>query len=131
MAAENPKFSNQHEDPRGALYQLLVPTGEEILLFFSKAGSFRGGHSHDKDEIVLVISGKFRYHKLALDGAKTEEIVSTGAVSWNLKGQAHMGEFLEDTWLLEWKPGVKAGDWTTTNYEPFRARVRESLRDGN
>ena len=82
----------------------------------------------------MVLSGKLKYHKI-IKGAGTLEdphrtvttLLQAGDTSSNLSGEAHMGEFLEDTWLIEYKLGTKNGDWTTTDYEPYRKLVRESI----
>lgn len=122
-----PRFSLAHEDPRGALYQLLLPTGQEVLLFFSKAGSWRGGHSHDVPEITLLLTGRMRYYKRIGDKEKTEEL-SAGQADWHPGGQVHMAEFLGDSWLIDWKVGCRVGEAKTTDYEPYRERVREAMR---
>ena len=98
------------------------------MLLHSKAGTFRGGHSHDCSEIVVLLSGKMRYHKMDLGYAlPCVQIMSAGEVSYNPAGQVHMGEFLEDSWVVEYKFAEK-GKWTQTDYEPMRERVRASSR---
>lgn len=34
-----------------------------------------------------------------------------------------MGLTLEDSWLLEWKNGTHIGEWTTTDYRPYKERM--------
>lgn len=116
----------EHEDPRGSIYKVAMPSGQELLVFFCKAGYLRGGHSHDVHEVILVLSGRLRYHKVT-EGQEAILELGPGDVSYNLPGTPHMGEFLEDTWLVEWKINAAVGDWTTTDYEPFRKLVREKM----
>lgn len=116
----------EYSDPRGDIYSIAIPPDQELMLFFCKAGYLRGGHSHDVPEVVLLLSGRMKYHKVVNGEDDTLEL-GPGEVSYNLPGQPHMGEFLEDSWLIEWKIGTKVGDWTTTDYEPYRAMVRERM----
>ena len=115
-----------HEDSRGEMYQILLPTGQEIMLLHSKAGAVRGGHSHTADEMVAIVSGSLEYHKIHRNGAGTSVVYRAGSGSHNLKGVAHYGEFLEDSWLLEFKygPNSAVGEWQNVDYEPFRKLVR-------
>ena len=116
----------EHFDARGALYRLLLPTNQELLLFFSKAGSLRGGHSHNVPEIVVLLTGKLKYIKR--HGEKEEVFeLSAGQVAWHSPGEIHMAEFLEDSWLVEFKINSLVGEWVTTDYEPYREKVRRSL----
>ena len=39
-----------HEDKRGQVYSIGLPDNKELILFFSRAGYLRGGHSHDVNE---------------------------------------------------------------------------------
>ena len=115
-----PTSKLEHADSRGEIYSIELPNGHELMLLHSTPGSFRGGHSHDCDEIVTVLSGRLRYHKpdMLLE-------YSAGKSSFNKAGVIHMGEFQEDTWLIEYKL-AKKGEWLQTDYEPYRKLVRES-----
>ena len=116
-----------HTDPRGDIYRVLLPGGRELMLFFCKAGYFRGGHSHDCDELVLLLSGKLRYHKW-VNGAEDVTDLDEGGVSYTQAGIAHLGEFITDCWLIDWKlGGVQAGGFVTVDFEPFRKLVRERM----
>ena len=119
----NPELTLVHSDSRGELYSILLPTGQEVMLLHSVAGSRRGGHSHNVAEDVMILSGRMRYWKLSLEnGAYSIEELGPGTISSNAPGQAHMGEFWEDTWLLEIKH-AKKGEWTQANYPPWRSIV--------
>ena len=118
----------EHHDTRGDIYCIAIPGNHELLLFFCKAGYLRGGHSHDVPEIVVLLSGRMKYHKHTEEGDIILELRG-GDLSYNQPGEAHMGDFLEDTWLVEWKLGPNSGigEWSTTDFEPFRKLVRERM----
>ncbi len=127
MADFTPVLKLEHEDSRGEIYSIELPNGHELMLLHSTPGSFRGGHSHTCKEIILLLSGAMRYHKKD-DELKSQEwsaILGPGEHSFNHANQIHMGEFLEDTWLVEYKLAPK-GSWEQTDYEPFRKQVRDS-----
>ena len=111
----------EHQDHRGEIYSIQLPDNRELMLLRSVAGIFRGGHSHSCDEIVALLTGKMRYHKLIAQ--KTiERVMKPGDVSYNPAGQIHMGEFLEESWVVEFKL-AKKGEWMQENYPPFREKV--------
>lgn len=117
-----------HEDPRGSIYSIVLPTNQELMLFFCKAGQLRGGHSHDVPELVVLLSGRVRYHTL-LNGREQVVDYAAGGSIYNSANVPHMAEFLEESWVAEWKIGVHIGEWTTTEYEPMRSRVRRSIAE--
>lgn len=124
-----PTIKLEHADARGEIYSIQLPDDRELMLLHSVPGVFRGGHSHDCKEVVVVLSGEMRYHKREKPGeepGETRALYAGGMVAVNVAGQVHMGEFLRDTWLLEYKQ-AKKGDWKQTDYEPFRQKVRESI----
>lgn len=116
-----PTIKLEQFDSRGEIYSIQLPGGRELMLIHSTPGAKRGGHSHDCDEVVTVISGKLKYHKI---GSIRE--YGPGSSSFNQAGVIHMGEFLEDTWLIEYK-FAKKEEWSQKNYEPYRKQVRESM----
>ena len=117
-----------HQDSRGDIYRVLLPGNRELMLFFCRAGYLRGGHSHDCNEMVVLLSGKMRYHKW-VNGAEELTDLEEGQVSYNPAGVPHMGEFLTDCWLIDWKlGGVPAGGFLTNDFEPFRKQVRERMQ---
>mgnify|MGYP001558961442 CR=1 FL=1 len=121
-----PTIKLEHSDGRGEIYSIELPGNREIMLLHSVGGVFRGGHSHTVDEIVGLLSGRMRYHKRYL-GVETQRIMEAGDLSYNRGGEIHMGEFLEDSWVVEAKFGEK-GTWQQTNYPPYREIVEASLR---
>ena len=127
-----PTIHLEHADNRGEIYSIELPDGQELMLLHSVAGSLRGGHSHSCNEVVLLLSGKMRYHK-HLNGLPNDtqiKMMSGGDLSYNSAGQNHMGEFLEDSWVVELKLARK-GEWTQANYAPYREQVEESARASN
>ena len=128
MASEKiftPVLKLEHSDARGEIYSIALPDNRELMLLHSKAGALRGGHSHDVDEVVVLLSGKMKYSKIP-DLKEHVRHMRQGDVSTNMWGEPHMAEFEEDSWVLEYKftaPGVA---WSNTDYEPWRERVRAS-----
>ena len=134
-----PSIKLEHADARGEIYSIALPDNRELMLLHSKAGAFRGGHSHDCNEVVVLLTGKMRYHKLDEAGDSRYDIMTPECVPWeqgykvkglslNLAGEVHMGEFLEDSWVFEYKFAEK-GQWTQKDYEPMRERVRASIQN--
>jgi len=120
-----PSLKLEHADARGEIYSIELPDGEELMLLHSKAGIFRGGHSHSCDEVVVLLSGEMRYHK-RFGHRDVTPLMQGGDVAHNYAGEVHMGEFLTDSWVVEYKLGTHKGGWTQSNYEPMRERVRAS-----
>ncbi len=121
---EEPIFEKISEDKRGANYRIILPGKRELVLIFTRAGYWRGGHFHDADEVALMLRGKMEYFKRTADGKDLTFEVSKGQSYENKAGEPHVGHFLEDSWLLDWKIDACIGEFTTTDYEPYRARVR-------
>ena len=136
MASESftPIIKLEHADARGEIYSISLPDNRELMLLHSKPGVLRGGHSHSCDEIVMLLSGQMWYHKaISTDPDWVTEkthLMDAGAGSRNLAGEVHMGAFIEDSWVIEYKFADK-DSWTQTDFEPYRARVRESARTQN
>ena len=122
MAAEfTPTITRVSEDARGEMYAITLPGNRELMLLHSKQGSLRGGHAHDVDEAVVVLSGAMLYHKRAGSGEMTG-VLKEGGYSFNPKGLAHMGEFLGDTWLIEVKM-AQIGNWRNIDDPAWREKV--------
>ena len=122
---ESPSLKLEHADSRGEIYSISFGDGQEIMLLHSTPGALRGGHSHDVNEVVVLLSGQMRYHKF-LHGEDCPRAYRPGEVSYNPAGEIHMGEFLEDSWLIEYKFDTHRGRWSQEDYEPYRAKVRAS-----
>ena len=127
-----PTLTKVHSDARGEMYSITIGD-RELMLLHSKAGTLRGGHSHDVPEGVMVLTGKMRYHKLQQKTFRGEfrewdaqEVLTEGEYSFNPSGEPHMGEFVEDTWILEWKICKDKHSWRNDDYEPWRAEVKAS-----
>ena len=122
MDSTAPSIKLEHADARGEIYSIILPGNREIMLLRSNPGALRGGHSHSCDEIVVLLSGRMVYHKQV-----DREFMTAGDVSFNRAGDIHMGEFLEESWVIEAKLAEK-GAWSQTDYEPMREKVRASQR---
>ena len=121
-----PTITKVSEDARGEIYSISLPGDRELMLLHSKQGSLRGGHAHDVDEGVMVLLGAMMYHKRAGSGELTG-VLKEGGYSYNPKGLAHMGEFLGDTWLVEWKIGTHKGAWRNFDDPDWRKKVTNSV----
>ena len=120
---DEPRIKLEHADSRGEIYSIQLPDNRELMLIHSTPGAKRGGHSHNCDEVVTVLSGKLLYQK-----PTSVMEFGPGLSSFNKAGVIHMGSFPEDTWLIEYKLAPKGG-WTQKNYQPYRDKVEASLRD--
>lgn len=123
-----PEITLVHEDARGEMYSISLPGDRELMLLHSTKGSLRGGHSHDVPESVMVLTGKMRYHKRFSAHGELEELLTDGRCSLNAAGQVHMGELLEDSWLIEWKVCKDRHSWKNANYGPWREKVDANAR---
>ena len=115
------------KDDRGESWCILFPDNREAILIFTRKDYLRGGHSHNIPEISFLLSGKIRYYKM-FDGKETVTELSAGQSNFNKAGEIHMALALEDYWLLDWRFNAKIGEVITTDYEPYRVRVREQLK---
>lgn len=121
-----PSIKLEHSDARGEIFSIQLPDNRELMLIHSKAGAFRGGHSHSCEEIVVLLSGGMRYWKRSTDHDVIYEMLAPSS-SMNMPDEIHLGEFIQDSWLIEWKVAEK-GSWTQENFPPFRAMVEKSLQ---
>lgn len=120
-----PVIKLEYADARGEIYSIALPGDKELMLLHSTKGSLRGGHAHDVDEIIVLLTGAMRYTKKA-GKISTEwgEILEGGEASTNERGVYHLAEFLEDTWLLEWKIDTTKNGWKNIDYPEWRERVK-------
>lgn len=128
---ETPVFKLEHSDARGEIFSITLPGEQELMLLHSKKGSLRGGHSHDVDEIVVVLTGAMQYSKKTnktrrpgVIGGYWEEHLRGGDSSRNGVGVYHLAEFLEDSWVLEWKINTHKGGWQNIDDEEWREKVK-------
>jgi hypothetical protein len=133
---DDPKFEKISEDERGANWRILLPDGRELVLIYSKADTWRGGHSHDTNEVALLLDGQMEYIKRAYEKEKKGQVsmlsdkdstltIYPGDSYRNRAGEPHIGHFTEESWLIDWKLGPKAVGFTTTNYPRYREKVRK------
>lgn len=119
-----PQIKLEHADSRGEIYSISLPGDRELMLLHSNKGSLRGGHAHDVSEVVLLLTGHMRYLKRCDGGEEQAFDVRSGVCIFHEAIEYHLAEFLEDSWLLEWKIGTRKGAWRNIDYEPYRAKVR-------
>ncbi len=123
-----PRIEKIAEDFRGSSWSLLLPDGTEAIIIYSRKGVFRGGHSHDRPEVSLLLSGKAHYWKRFSDGHEEEFDERPGQLLYNLPGEVHLARFDKQGWLFDWKLGAKAGETVTTNDPYYRKRVEAQKR---
>lgn len=121
--SEAPTVRLVHEDSRGEMYVIPID-GQELMLIHSKAGSMRGGHSHEIPEAVLLLTGEMKHYKRYASGTEHMQRLSAGDSYFNRPGEVHMGEFLKDSWLVEWRLGA---DRSNTDYKPWRDMVKANV----
>lgn len=124
-----PVLKLEHSDARGEIYSITLPGDKELMLLHSKRGSLRGGHCHDVDEVVVLLTGMMVYRKKDKYGID-QEIMKGGDASINHEGVNHMGEFLEDTWLIEWKIDTDKHGWKNIDDPAWRERVNANAASG-
>lgn len=127
VADSTPTITKVSEDERGEIYAVNLPGNRELMLLHSLKGTLRGGHSHTCDEAVLLLSGSLRYTKRTPDGHEWNLDVKPGDATFNPAGVVHLGEFLEDSYLIEWKIGVTKKGWKNTDHAPYRDKVTAQL----
>ena len=118
-----PTIKLEHADSRGEIYSISLPGDKELMLLHSKAGALRGGHAHDCDEIVVLLTGEIAYDKRSANKIDWAEVLNKGDTSFVPKGEFHMAEFLKDSWLLEWKICKDKHSWRNIDYKPYRDKV--------
>ena len=127
----DPVLAKIAEDARGASYSILLPDGQEIVLIRTNKGYWRGGHSHNVDEVSVLLSGSAQYRKRTTDRilgeVEVDFIQEVGGVLKNAPGEPHAALALEDYWLIDMRPGSKADQVKNTNYPPWRKLVDEQL----
>jgi len=123
-----PRIEKIAEDFRGSSWSLLLPDGTEGVLIHTHKGVYRGGHSHSKPEVSLLLSGRMKYKKTLDRKHDVEFIQEAGQILYNGADQPHLAYALEEGWLFDWKLGAKKGETVTTNYPPYRKKVDEQRR---
>ena len=118
-----PVLKLEHSDKRGEIYSIALDGDREMMLLFSKKGSVRGGHAHDVDEVVLVLSGMLKYTKRSDDTSERRHVLGSGAFIRHTAGEYHLAEFIEDTWLIEWKLNTTKHAWKNVNWPAYRELV--------
>jgi len=118
-----------HSDARGEIFVINLPDDQELVLLHSVKGTKRGGHAHDVPESILLLSGAMEYRKKDNNHAPPQaEGLYEGDSSVNRAGVYHVGQFLEDSWLIEWKIGTKKGEWKNIDYPPWREQVEAAAK---
>jgi dTDP-4-dehydrorhamnose 3,5-epimerase-like enzyme len=106
-------------DERGVILDLLGPV-DAVTRIITNAGAKRGSHVHERtQQWTLVLSGRLRVVTIPWrDGElvhreRDEKILTAGGMCTEPAGLAHAWEALEDTDVLVFARGPRAGE----NYE--------------
>src|SRR3990167_6209394 len=121
---ETPVIRLEHSDARGEIYSITLPGNRELMLLHSTKGSLRGGHAHDCDEVITLLTGSVKYLKRWEDGYEWGENMVAGDSCFVPQGTYHLAEFTEDSLLLEWKLAKDKSSWKNLDYQPWRERVQ-------
>ena len=125
-----PTIEKVSGDARGEIYVINLPGDKELILLHSKAGTLRGGHAHDVDEIVVMLEGELLYNKKVLhEGPEDRFPCWPGKVTFHRKGEFHLAEFLKDTWLLEYKLHTDKHSWRNYDDPEYRAKVLDAVNE--
>ena len=118
-----PTITPIYQDKRGKAWSIKFD-GRELVLIYSKAGAYRGGHYHTKPEVSLLLTGKAEYTKKI--GKEEYQFVQTpGHLLTNDALEPHLAHFLADSWLIDWK--TAEGEYLTVNIPKYRKIVEKSL----
>jgi hypothetical protein len=119
MAKTDSMLEEVPADKRG--YLKLLKFGEyEALLSYTLKGKSRSGYYFKVDRVYIVLSGSFEYMEKNIEnGNETKKIIKTGDHFTVKPGDAHMFTALEDTYMIEFTPGVK-GKIEMIPYKPYR-----------
>lgn len=123
-----PRVKKIAEDFRGSSWSVLLPDSTEGVLIYTRKGMYRGGHSHSKAEVSLLLSGRMKYSK-TLDGKEDIQFIQeAGQILYNGADQPHLAFALEEGWLFDYKLKAKAGETVTTNYPRYRKFVEDQKK---
>jgi hypothetical protein len=124
-----PKVELIAEDFRGASWSLKFPNNTEAVIIYTNKGVYRGGHSHNRPETSIVLTGRMKYWKTYQSGREEVFEHGPGETLFNAPGDIHLAYAVESGWLLDWKIGTKIGEAVTTNYQPYRAKVDAQMKE--
>lgn len=123
LTSDVTSFEFVSEDERGKIYRVVLPDNHELVLGFTRAGHFRAGHSHSTREVNVILSGKVKcYSRRGDDDVVSEK--TNGDTIVNEPNVPHLIEAIEDSWIMDWKPDARIGQWTTTEFQPYRTKVK-------
>ncbi|KAF0171858.1 MAG: cupin 2 conserved barrel domain protein [Limisphaerales bacterium] len=114
-----------HRDARGVITDLHVGEPVNALTTVTcRKGSVRGNHFHKlTTQFTYVLSGRLRYFARNEGDAVKRRVVRSGDLVTSLPRECHAFEALEDSVLLAFCHGPRAG----LNYESDTYRLAEPL----
>lgn len=122
---ENIRIELLHKDKRGSLYRMQFH-GRTFELIELVEDALRGGHFHDSEVTLLVLYGQVLYQEIIPNVLDSERIITlkTGDIHKIPAGTAHLLIGIEDSLAIEFHDG----EYSTTNYVPYRKKVEEYLQ---
>ena len=116
-----------NSDARGTIYELQAQEKLHINFATIRKGYARGGHSHQHQEGLFVITGKIECHKGTIDKERVVT-VDAGSTIFTMPMEPHYILALEDSVFVELRPD--AASYFFEDYEPFRSIVRRLAEKG-
>jgi mannose-6-phosphate isomerase-like protein (cupin superfamily) len=107
------------EDKRGALWAVMENGVERAALIYTRAGFLRAGHSHDKSEFHILISGEVE-EKTTVGRS---HLKNPGDMHENPPNVPHLFKAIKDSLVLELKPANRK----TVEYERWRKLVIKKM----
>lgn len=107
------------KDARGEIYNLMAPSDYHIRVLTIRKGYARGGHSHEYDEVFLLIRGKVEYHTGEVGREKVQRR-DQGSTIETVPSEPHYMLALEDCVALEVTP---SSNFQSREYPPYRSIV--------
>lgn len=114
-----------HKDKRGSLYRMQFH-GRTFEVIELVKDALRGGHFHDSEVTLVVLYGRILYQEMipSVPDSERKVTLETGNMHKISAGTAHLLIGVEDSLAIEFHDG----EYSTTNYVPYRRLVEEYLQ---
>lgn len=110
------------EDARGRIMDWVVRENYAVTHITNTKGAVRGNHYHKQtDQFTYIVSGRLRI--ACFDRSPVVEVFEAGRWHWVRAGVAHAWEALEDSEVIVFVVGPRAGD----QYESDTFRLETPL----
>jgi len=115
------RFKLEQSDKRGEVYSFRLQDDplQELMIFFTKKGYLRGGHSHNVLEYRVILKGEVIFiHKYPKEDIRFE--LKEGNMIVCPPNIPHLLESKADNWIMEWWEPNKE----TITDEELRSKVK-------